>query len=65
MTRLAYTLPAAAEQVSVSVPYLRLAIHATGQEGSGPPPLRAKKVGRGYRILHADLEAWAASLNDA
>ena len=65
MTRIAYNLPAAAEQVSVSVSYLRQAIHATGQEKDGPPPLAAKKVGKEYRVLHADLEVWASRLKDA
>jgi len=63
--RIAYKLPDAAEQVSVSVSYLRLAIHATGKEKDGPPPLKAKKVGKEYRVMHAELVAWASRLPDA
>jgi hypothetical protein len=65
MSRIAYTIDDAAEQVSQSTKTLRRAIHATGKEDAGPPPLKAKRDGRKYLILHADLEAWAASLPDA
>lgn len=62
--KLAYDLEEAADQVSVSTKTLRRAI-ATTEPDTFPPPLRAKKVGRGYRILHVDLVEWADSLPDA
>ena len=68
MTRIAYDLETAAEQVSQSVKTLRRAIAAT-DPAAFPPPLRAKRQGdkpnSEYRILHADLVAWAESLRDA
>jgi hypothetical protein len=68
MTRIAYDIKQAAEQVSVSVDTIRRAIRAT-DPGAYPPPLKAKQTGSdkkpAYRILHADLEAWASSLKDA
>lgn len=67
-TRILYTIEDAAEQVSQSVKTLRRAIHATDSR-LFPPPLRAKRLGTKtnseYRILHADLVAWAESLPDA
>ncbi|MGZ4519088.1 MAG: hypothetical protein ACXVXP_05860 [Mycobacteriaceae bacterium] len=65
MTRILYTIPDAAEQVSQSVDTIRRAIKATGHEKDGPPPLRAKRDGRKYLIQHEALVAWAASLRDA
>lgn len=65
MTRILYTIPDAAEQVSQSVNTIRRAIHATGAEKDGPPPLRAKRDGRKYLIEHEALVAWASSLKDA
>ena len=62
--RLAYTLPEAAREASVSEKTLRRAIAATDAT-TFPPPLRAKKVGRSYRILAAELTQWLNSLEDA
>lgn len=69
MTRIAYDIRQAAEQVSVSIDTIRRAIRAT-DPATYPPPLKAKRTGSSekkpaYRILHADLEAWASSLKDA
>lgn len=68
MTKLLYTLPEAAEQVSVSEKTLRRAIAAT-DPNAFPPPLNAKRIGGekrpSYRITHEALVAWADSLADA
>lgn len=56
-TRLAYSLEEAAEQVSLSVTYLRRAIRAN--------ELIAKRIGQKYRITHVDLVAWLDALPDA
>jgi len=68
MSKLLYTLAEAAEQVSVSEKTLRRAIQATDPTAF-PPPLLAKRMGTpkkpAYRVLHADLMAWAQSLPDA
>lgn len=56
----AYTIVEAAELKSVSPDYIRAAIRAS--EGNY---LRAKKVGRGYRIAASDLESWWNGLEDA
>lgn len=69
MTRIAYKIPAAAEQVSVSEATIRRAIHAT-DPAAYPPPLKAKRAGEDgkraeYRVLHSDLVEWAESLEDA
>ena len=68
MSRIAYDLKQAAEQVSVSIDTIRRAIRAT-DPNAYPPPLKAKRSGSdkkpAYRVLHADLEAWASSLKDA
>lgn len=52
-TRLAYTLPDAAEQAGVSVPTLRREIRAGA--------LRARRVRGRTVVLHADLERYLAS----
>jgi hypothetical protein len=68
MSKIAYTLPEAAKQVSVSVDTLRRAIRAT-DPAAYPPPLKAKNAGSlkkpSYRIAHAELMAWLESLADA
>ena len=68
MSKIAYTLPEAAEQVSVSVQTLRRAIAAT-DPNAYPPPLEAKNAGSekkpSYRIAHVRLMAWFDSLKDA
>jgi hypothetical protein len=68
MTQISYTIPEAAEQVSVSVSTINRAIRAT-DPNAFPPPLKAKRIGTekkpAYRILHSVLEAWANSLPDA
>lgn len=68
MTRIAYTVEDAAEQVSQSVKTVRRAIASTDPTAF-PPPLRAKRQGdrtnSAYLILHDDLVAWAESLRDA
>lgn len=68
MSRIAYDLDSAAEQVSESTKTLRRAIQST-DPSSYPPPLKAKRKGTAknaaYAILHADLMAWAESLPDA
>jgi excisionase family DNA binding protein len=56
----AYTLVEAAEVKSVSRDLLLRAIKAT--EGN---TLRAKKVGKGYRVTASDLDAWYERLEDA
>lgn len=68
MTKIAYKIDEAAEQVSVSPDTIRRAIKATKPDAY-PPPLKAKNAGSdkkpSYRILHAELMAWADSLADA
>lgn len=56
----AYTIQEAAELKRVSADLLRRAIKAT--EGA---TLKAKKVGRGYRISAEALEEWWDRLDDA
>lgn len=56
----AYTIPEAAARKSVSPDTIRRAIRATE-----PPFLRARKVGRGYRIDASALDAWWQSLPEA
>lgn len=56
----AYTLDEAARLKRVSKDLLRRAIKAT--EG---PTLRAKKVGKGYRVSASALEDWWSQLEDA
>lgn len=56
----AYTINEAAELKRVSPDHIRRAIKAT--EGAC---LRAKKVGKGYRISASALEDWWNSLADA
>lgn len=69
MTRIAYDIKQAAEQVSVSVDTIRRAIRAT-DPNAYPPPLPAKRMGSSdrkpsYRISHPALMAWFNSLPDA
>ena len=68
MSKLAYTIPEAADEVSVSVATIRRAINAT-DPAAFPPPLQAKNMGTpskpSYRIKHTVLEAWFDSLQDA
>jgi len=56
----AYSIAAAADLKSVSQDFIRRAIRATT-----PPMLRAKKVGKGYRISASDLESWWNDLEEA
>lgn len=56
----AYTITQAAELKNVSPGYIRAAIRATAG-----PVLRAKRVGKGYRITATALEEWFDSLEDA
>lgn len=56
----AYTIAEAAEIKRVSPDLIRRAIKSTET-----PFLRAKKVGRGYRIPASALEDWFNSLADA
>ena len=56
----AYTIAEAAARKSVSAATIRRAIHAT--EG---PVLRAKRVGKTYRISADALDDWWTSLPDA
>lgn len=56
----AYTIHEAAELKRVSPNFVRNAIRAT--EGN---VLRAKKVGKGYRISASALEEWFDGLEDA
>lgn len=53
----AYTLAEAAGLKRVSQDYIRRAIRAGA--------LRAKLIGKGYRINASDLEAWWEALPDA
>lgn len=64
MTRIAYSLKAAAEQVEQSEDTLRKAIKTTDPT-SFPPPLKAKRDGKKYLVLHSELVRWAESLPDA
>lgn len=56
----AYSIPEAAALKGVSADTIRQAIKATV-----PPLIRAKKVGRGYRISASALEDWWNQLEDA
>lgn len=56
----AYTISEAAEVKRVSPDLIRRAIKSTE-----PPFIRAKKVGRGYRIAASALEDWWNQLEDA
>lgn len=56
----AYTIPEAAALKRVSPDLIRRAIKSTEK-----PFLRAKKVGKGYRIPASALEEWFDSLEDA
>lgn len=55
----AYTIAQVAELKNVSQGFVRKAIKAT--EGA---VLRAKKVGKGYRISASAVEDWWAALDD-
>ena len=57
-------LKEAAEEASVSEKTLRRAIAAT-DPNAWPPPLPAKRMGRGYRITDTALREWIASWPDA
>lgn len=67
-TKVAYTIPEAADQVSVSAATIRRAIHATGKEATGPRPLAAKNIGTdkkpAYRIAHVELVRWFNASDD-
>lgn len=56
----AYTIPEAAAIKRVSPDLIRRAIKATER-----PFLRAKKIGKGYRISASALEEWWSELDDA
>lgn len=56
----AYTIPQAAAIKNVSPDFVRRAIHRTE-----PPFLRAKKVGKSYRIGATALDEWWDQLDDA
>ena len=56
-TKIAFSLANAADAVDCSQKHLTRAIHAGD--------LRAKKVGRGFRIDARDLQKWFDSLPDA
>lgn len=56
----AYTITEAAGLKRVSPDLIRRAIHATAG-----PTLRAKRVGKGYRIAASALEDWWNQLEDA
>jgi excisionase family DNA binding protein len=56
----AYTIADAAALKSVSPDFIRKAIRATAA-----PTLRAKKVGKGYRISASALESWWNELEEA
>lgn len=60
----AYSLQEAAELKSVSVDTLRRAIRSQGGDDA-PVPLRAKKIGKGYRIAASALEEWFEGLAEA
>lgn len=66
--KLAYTLDEAAAVYPVSRDTLKRAVHTTDQ-GSFPPPLRAKRMGSGpnakYIVWAEDLRAWHDLLPDA
>ncbi|HEY9249240.1 MAG TPA: helix-turn-helix domain-containing protein [Rariglobus sp.] len=63
-TPMAFTLNEAAATARQSPSTIRRAIHAT-DPAAFPPPLKAKRDGKGYLILAADLNAWLESLPDA
>jgi hypothetical protein len=60
----AMTLEEAAREASVSEKTLRRAIQAV-DPAKFPPPLDAKRVGRGYRITDTALRSWIDSWPDA
>lgn len=62
--RLALTVREAADLARVSPDTIKRAIHATSS-AQFPPPLRAKRAGRGFLILTDDLHVWLDSLPDA
>lgn len=68
MTKLAYSIPDAAAECSVSEAVVRRALKATDPQGF-PPPLRAKRVGNGKSAKHligdVELRRWFSSFPDA
>ena len=64
MSKVAYKIPEAAEQVGVSEKTIRRAIKATDYDGT-VRPLEAVNIGTDakplYRITHEALMAWIAS----
>jgi hypothetical protein len=65
----AYSITEAAELKSVSPGFIRAAIRATGgkdpKTGRVVVPLRAKRVGKAYRIGASALDDWFSRLEDA
>lgn len=65
----AYTIDEAAALKRVSAGFIRKAIRSTGEPdpktGIRVVPLRAKRVGKGYRIPASALEEWFDGLQDA
>lgn len=59
-----YDLQEVAAIKSVHPDTLKRAIKASKAE-PGKPILKAKKVGRGYRVKASDLDAWFDGLDDA
>lgn len=62
---LALGVAEAAEAVSLSPDTMRRAIRKTVDDGVFPPPLRAKRTPKGYRVKVTDLDKWLESLPDA
>lgn len=62
---LAYDIANAAEAVGFSADTIRRAIRKTRADDVFPPPLRAKRTPKGYRVKVSDLDAWFDSLPDA
>ena len=64
--KLAVTIDEAADLVPASESTIRRAIRKVTDDGTFPPPLPAKRNGKGHlSIKVSDLEAWHDSWEDA
>jgi excisionase family DNA binding protein len=60
----AYTIAEVAELKSVSVGFVRAAIHATGEDPAHPPLEAKRPGGKTYRISASAIETWWAAQPD-